>query len=100
MTLNYKMKEFQYSESPRSSPSPEFNFKQEFELIASEFLLRQPLMLFLHISSQFHVFVQCLYHQKDLLNGFQKYLTDIDKTSEIAIEYSKKWSYNEPIFGR
>lgn len=23
------MKEFQYSESPRSSPSPEFNFKQE-----------------------------------------------------------------------
>ncbi|KAK8837685.1 hypothetical protein M9Y10_036220 [Tritrichomonas musculus] len=54
-------------------------------------------MLFLHISSQFHVFVQCLYHQKDLLNGFQKYLTDIDKASEIAIEYSKNWSYNEPV---
>lgn len=37
------------------------------------------------------------YKQKQLLNDFQAQLTDITKAAQIAQEYSKNWTLNEPV---
>ena len=37
------------------------------------------------------------YKQKELLSDFQAQLTDITKVAQIAQEYSKNWTLNEPV---
>lgn len=130
------MKDFQFSDSPRSSPIPDFSIKheeiqkrvkqiqkqttqiqisEELNILSrkhpntrrySHRLMTICLRLFFVSTAAYGILahflpVPCIrtmfYHQKDLLNGFQKYLTDINKASEIAKEYSKNWSFNEPV---
>lgn len=130
------MKDFQSSESPRSSPAPDFNFKPEEIQKRIKQIQKQSNQI--HISDELHILsrkypntrryshqllticlrkffvsatayailayffpVPCIrtmfFHQKELLKGFQNYLTDIEKASEIAQEYSKNWLFNEPV---